>query len=132
MEQKQPPKARYNPQAGGAPNGGGNPLGNDTAALSSAERGQIGDHVRACWTTDPGMLDLDKMQVLLTVTTDGTGMVRQAVVAAEDQGRVAGDMRLRVFAERAVRAVLDPHCANLPLPAAMLGKTNVLTFRFRP
>jgi hypothetical protein len=131
-EQKQPPKARYNPQAGGAVNGGGNPNGNDTAALSADQRGAIGDHVRACWSTDPGMLDLDKMQVLLTVTTDAAGVARQAVVASEDQGRVAGDMRLRVFAERAVRAVLDPHCANLPLPRDMLGKTNVLTFRFSP
>ena len=25
-------------------------------------------------------------------------------------------MRLRVFSERAVRAVMDPNCANLPLP----------------
>jgi hypothetical protein len=131
-QQKQPPKARYNPQAGGAPNSGGNPLSNDTEALSSAQRGAIGDHVRACWSTDPGALDLDKMQVLLTVTTDATGVARQAVVAPEDQGRVAGDMRLRVFSERAVRAVLDPHCANLPLPQNMLGKTNVLTFRFSP
>jgi len=131
-EQKQPPKARYNPQAGGAPNGGGNPLGNDTAALNADQRGAIGDHVRPCWTTDPGMLDLDKMQVLLTVTTDPTGVARQAVVAPEDLGRVAADPRLRVFSERAVRAVMSPQCANLPLPQSMLGKTNVLTFRFSP
>ena len=38
----------------------------------------------------------------------------------------------RAFAERAVRAVLDPHCANLPLPQSMMGKINVLTFRFSP
>jgi hypothetical protein len=131
-QQTQPPKARYNPQAGGAPNSGGNPLSNDTSALSMAQRGAIGDHVRECWNTDPGALDLDKMQVLLTVTTDAAGVVRLAVVAPEDQARVAGDMRLRVFSERAIRAVLDPHCANLPLPQTMLGKTNVLTFRFRP
>jgi hypothetical protein len=131
-QQTQPPRTRYNPRAGGAPNGGGNPLSNDTAALSVEQRGAIGDHVRACWTTDPGMLDLDKMQVLLTVTTDGAGVARQAVVAPADQGRVAGDTRLRVFSERAVRAVLDPQCANLPLPQSMLGKTNVLTFRFSP
>jgi hypothetical protein len=41
-------------------------------------------------------------------------------------------MRLQVFAERAVRAVLDPNCANLPLPQNMLGQTRVFTFRFRP
>ena len=131
-QQTQAPKARPNPRQGGAPNSGGNPLANDTAALSASERGAIGDHVRPCWTDDPGALDLDKMQVLLTVTTDQTGTVRQAVVAADDQGRVAADPRLRVFAERAVRAVLSPSCANLPLPPKLMGKINVLTFRFRP
>jgi neural Wiskott-Aldrich syndrome protein len=131
-QQTQPPRARYNPRAGGAPNGGGNPLSNDTAALSASQRGAIGDHVRPCWTDDPGMLDLDKMHVLLTVTTDATGVARQAVVASPDLGRVAADPRLRVFFERARRAVLDPSCASLPLPQSMLGKTNVLTFQFSP
>jgi hypothetical protein len=132
QRQTQPPKARYNPQAGGAQNGGGNPLSDDTSALTLAQRGAIGDFVRRCWSTDPGMLDLDKMQVLLTVTTDGGGVVRRAVVADDDIGRVNGDPRLRVFAERAVRAVLDPNCANLPLPPPLLGQTRVFTFRFRP
>jgi outer membrane biosynthesis protein TonB len=131
-KQKEAPKARTNPQAGGAPNGGGNPQGDDTAALSADQRMAIGNHVRECWSTDPGMLDLDKMQVLLTVTTDAAGVARLAVVAADDQARVAGDMRLRVFAERAVRAVLDPHCANLPLPQSDLGQNHSFTFRFRP
>ena len=132
QQQTLPPKARPNPQAGGAPNGGGNPQSYDTSALSAAQRGAIGDFVRRCWATDPGMLDLDKMEVLLTVTTDGSGVVRRASVAQEDTGRVAGNMRLRVFSERAVRAVMDPNCANLPLPPPMLGQTRVFTFRFRP
>jgi len=38
----------------------------------------------------------------------------------------------RAFAERAVRAVLDPTCANLPLPRTMLGQRRTLDFRFRP
>jgi hypothetical protein len=130
-EQKQPPKARYNPQAGGAPNGGGNPLGNDTAALSADQRGAIGDHVRACWTYDPGAIGVDQMRVLLQVTTDANGVARLAEVTGDDQSRL-GDPVFRAFAERAVRAVLDPQCANLPLPGSMLGKVNVLTFRFSP
>ncbi len=132
QQQTLPPRARYNPQAGGAPNGGGNPQSDDTSALSAAQRGAIGDFVRRCWATDPGMLDLDKMEVMLTVTTDGAGVVRRANVAPEDTGRVAGNVRLRVFSERAVRAVMDPNCANLPLPPPMLGQTRVFTFRFRP
>jgi neural Wiskott-Aldrich syndrome protein len=132
QRQNQPPKARANPRSGGALNGGGNPQSDDTSALSASQRGAIGDFVRRCWNTDPGMLDLDKMEVLLTVTTDAGGVVRRAVVAQDESGRVGGNARLRVFSERAIRAVLDPNCANLPLPQPMLGQTRVFTFRFRP
>jgi hypothetical protein len=124
-------KNRTAAQHGGAATAGGGPR-DDTAGLSAGQRGAVGDSVRRCWTTDAGMLDLDKMQVLLSVTTDASGTVRMAAVAPEDQGRVSGNPRLRVFSERAVRAVLDPQCANLPLPSAMLGQTRVFTFRFRP
>ena len=71
------------------------------------------------------------MQVLLTVTTDQAGVARLAVVAGADEGRLS-DPVFRAFAERARRAVLDPRCAALPLPQTLLGKTNVLTFQFRP
>jgi neural Wiskott-Aldrich syndrome protein len=131
QKQTQPPRSQSNPQQGGAPNGGGNPLGNDTAALSADQRGAIGDHVRECWTYDAGALGVAQMQVMLTVTTDPAGVARLAQVAGSDLGRL-GDPVFRAFAERAVRAVLDPHCAGLPLPQKMLGKTNVLTFLFKP
>jgi hypothetical protein len=130
-KQNQPPRALPNPRQGGAPNGGGNPEGNDTAALSAAQRGAIGDHVRACWTYDAGALGVEQMQVLLTVTTDPAGVARLAVVAGPDEARM-GDPVFRAFAERAVRAVRDPRCADLPLPQSMLGKINVLTFQFKP
>lgn len=131
QKQTEPPKAKANPTQGGAPNGGGNPLGNDTAALSADQRGAIGDHVRACWTYDAGALGVEKLQVLLTVTTDPEGVVRLAVVAEPDVPKLS-DPVFRAFAERARRAVLDPRCASLPLPAKLLGKSNVLTFRFSP
>ena len=101
------------------------------AALSADQRGAIGDHVRECWTYDPGALGVDQMQVLLTVTTDASGVARLAEVAGADVGRLS-DPVFRAFAERARRAVLDPHCADLPLPQNQLGKPNVLTFRFKP
>jgi hypothetical protein len=131
LAQNQPPKARPNPQSGGKPNSGGNPQGNDTAALTADQRGAIGDHVRECWTKDAGALDIDRQRVLLTVTTDAAGVARKADIAGDDIARMS-DPRFRAFAERARRAVLDPHCANLPLPASVLGKINVLTFRFAP
>ena len=130
QQQSQPPKAKANPTAGGAPNGGGNPQG-DTAALSADQRGAIGDHVRECWTKDAGALGIEKQRVLLTVTTDPNGVARKADVAGDDVGRM-DEPRFRAFAERAKRAILDPHCANLPLPNNALGKVNVLTFNFSP
>jgi hypothetical protein len=87
--------------------------------------------VRECWTKDAGALDINKMRVTLTVTTDASGVVREAKIGGDDVDRM-GDPRFRAFAERAQRAVLDPRCANLPLPNTLLGKINVLTFRFSP
>jgi hypothetical protein len=71
------------------------------------------------------------MRVLVTVTTDQGGVVRKAVVAGNDVGHLS-DPRFRAFAERAVRAIMDPRCANLPLPSNFLGRINVLTFQFSP
>jgi hypothetical protein len=118
--------------SGGVPNGSGNPQGNDIAALNADRRGTIDDaHLRECWTNDAGALDIDKQRVMLKVTTDASGVARKAEVAGDDAGRM-GDPRFRAFAERAVRAILDPRCANLPLPNNVLGRVNVLTFRFSP
>ncbi len=126
-----PPRARPNPRAGGQPDSGGNPASNDTDALSAAQRGEIGAHVRECWTKDSGAQGLDKLSVVLNVVTDATGTSRLVTVADEDKGKLS-DPVFQAFAERAVRAVMDVRCATLPLPHQMLGRINNLTFRFRP
>ncbi len=131
QRQTQPPRARYNPAQGGAPNAGGNPLGDDTSKLSADQIRAIGATVQRCWTYDAGAKDVERMQVLLTVRTDEAGVARQAIVAVSDQGRL-GNPVFRAFAERAVRAVLSAQCANLPLPRSMMGQSQTLTFRFRP
>jgi hypothetical protein len=131
QRQAEPPRARPNPRAGGQPDTGGNPASNDTDALSAAQRGEIGAHVRECWTKDSGAQGLDKLSVVLNVVTDPTGTARVANVADEDRGKLS-DPVFQAFAERAVRAVMDVRCANLPLPRQMLGRVNDLTFRFRP
>jgi hypothetical protein len=100
--------------------------------LTTEQRGAVADNARRCWSTDPGMLDLDRMEVLLTITTDGAGVVRRAVVAQNDQARVNGNARLKIFAERAVRAALHPSCASPPLPQQILGRPNTITFQFQP
>jgi len=54
-----------------------------------------------------------------------------AKVTGGDVARLR-DPVFRAFAERAIRAVLDPRCASLPLPRNMLGQPRTLTFRFSP
>ena len=58
-------------------------------------------------------------------------MARWVEVTGPDEERLS-DPGLRAFAERARHAVLDPRCANLPLPPSVMGKGGVLTFRFSP
>ncbi len=133
QKQTQAPKSRPNPTAGGAPNGGGNPAGSDTAQLSKGQIGAIGAQVRECWTYDAGALGADKFMVRMKVTTDAEGVARMATVSGEDIGRMS-DPRFRAFAERAVRAVRDPHCANFAkhMPASMLGENRTFDFVFIP
>jgi hypothetical protein len=127
--QKQAPTAKYNPTQGG---GGGSPTGSDQdSRLDANARRAIGDLVRECWTIDNGALNVDKLQVLLEVTTDAQGTARMAAVAPEDRGNM-GDPVFRAFAERAIRAILSPKCASFPLPKTMLGQPQTLKFRFRP
>lgn len=131
QRQTRPPTSRPNPVQGGAPNAGGSRAGDITATLSAAQQGAIGAKVRECWTKDGGALGIESESVQLIVTLDQTGIARDAIIGDQDRGRM-GDPRFRAFAERAVRAIRDPHCASLPIPSTDLGKISTLTFRFKP
>jgi neural Wiskott-Aldrich syndrome protein len=72
------------------------------------------------------------MSVLLTVTIEGQGVARAADVADPDKARIMSDPRFHYFADRAIRAVLDPRCSSLPLPTEDQGKIQHVTFRFSP
>ena len=80
--------------------GNHNPASNDTNALSAAARGEIGAHVRECWTKDAGADGVDKLSVVLHVVTDAAGTTRIANVADEDQAKMS-DPVFQAFAERA-------------------------------
>ena len=126
---KEPPRAP-SPPRGGAP-GGGSPAGIDNALLTGEVRRAIGDRLRECWTSDRSALDYEKQTVRLVVTTDPTGTIRVAEIAANDASRTSGGVA-RAFAERARRAALDPQCAQLPLPGALKGQNRTFEITFRP
>jgi hypothetical protein len=131
QKQVKPPTHVYNPDAGGAPNGGGSPNSPANSQLSQADRDLIGSHVRPCWDIDSGAQNIDQLAVMLQVTTDPTGTVRQAVVAPQDQDKMT-DPVFAAFANRAIDAVMNVQCATLPLPSYMLGQIQTFTFHFSP
>ena len=133
QKQKQPPTAHYNPQQGGAPNGGGSTQSTENTGLNAAERAAIGAHVRPCWTVDAGAPGLSGFAVHLIVTTDAAGVARVAVVAPEDQDKMS-DPLFRAFADRAIAAVTNYQCADFSkyLPTYMLGKPHTFPFYFTP
>lgn len=131
--QVHPPKHRYNPERGGVVGGGAlTTHGNLTGALSANQRKQIGEYVRRCYSEDTAARDYATYSAMITVTIDASGTAREAEVSPADIARENADPAFRAFAERAVRATLDPECANFPMPQNLLGKTAQLTFRFRP
>jgi hypothetical protein len=131
QKQDKAPTSTYNPDAGGAPNAGGDPNSTSNSLLSAADRDAIGNHVRPCWSIDGDAENIDQLSVILQVTTDEQGIVRNAVVAPADQDKMT-DSTFNAFANRAINAVMSPSCANLPLPAAMLGHVQTFTFHFSP
>ena len=123
-------RAPATPPRGGAP-GSGSSAGTDNALLTAGMRRAIGERLRECWTGDKNALDYDKQFVRLVVTTDATGTIRIADIAANDASRT-GNGVARAFAERARRAALDPQCAQLPLPGALKGQNHSFEITFRP
>jgi outer membrane biosynthesis protein TonB len=131
QKQTQPPKAVYNPDAGGAPNGGGSPNSTSNSGLSGPDRAAIGSHVRPCWGIDGEAQNVQSFSVLLTVTTDATGTVREAEVSKDNNGDMSNPLYY-AFTQRAIAAVENYQCATLPLPSNMLGQNQTFSFIFTP
>jgi outer membrane biosynthesis protein TonB len=133
QKQVKPPTHRYNAERGGAPGGGGAVHGNLTGALSDNQRKQIGAEIRRCYSQDTAARDYATYEAKMIVTIDADGEARDARLFPDDLARANADPSYRAFAERAVRAVLDPICSKLPVPPDMLGKpVQQLNIRFRP
>jgi outer membrane biosynthesis protein TonB len=130
-KQVKPPTHVYNPEQGGAPDGGGSTKSTANSRLSGADRNAIGNHVRPCWGIDAGAPGVSTFSVELTVQTDAAGTVRNAVIAPEDQSKM-GDPIYAAYAQRAVDAVMNYQCATLPLPPYMLGSPQTFLFDFKP
>src|SRR4051812_2330776 len=95
-------------------------FGGAEEGLTEAQQFDIGAQVVNCMsdtTVPPGV----RTNVFLDVTTNSSGIVRKVMVS-DDSVRDTADPAYRGFAERVIRAVIDPKCSKLPLPASMQGK----------
>jgi hypothetical protein len=130
-KQVTPPTSTYNPDAGGAPDAGGNPNATANSMLSGANKSAIGAHVKPCFDIDAGAQNVDTFSVKMMVQTDAMGVIRNAVVAPEDQEKMANPV-FNAFANRAINAVLDYQCSDLSsiLPPTMLGQDHTFLFNF--
>lgn len=125
------PTHPYAATLSGAQKAAGNPISSTNTGLNAAERNAIGQHVRPCFQVDDDALGLASLNVNLLVSTDPAGVVRNAVVAPQDIGKMSNPS-FYAFAQRAIDAVMNNNCASLPLPSTMLGKNQTLLFDFSP
>lgn len=133
QQQKQPPTHVYNPDAGGAPNGGGSPNSNANSGLTGPDRAAISSHLEPCWNYDGEAENVGSFQVLLTVTTDATGTVREAIVSPQNTGDMSNPLYY-AFTQRALAAVMNYQCADLGpyLPSNLLGQNETFSFIYQP
>jgi hypothetical protein len=130
-KQDKPPTNQYNADQGGRVNGGGSLNSTANSGLTAADLSSIGSHVRPCWTIDAGAPGVSGFTGFLDITTDPEGIVRQAQIDPQNAGNMS-DPVYYAYAQRAIAAVLDVRCANLPLPPALLGQNETFTFQFSP
>lgn len=100
--------------------------------LTASEIGALGQHFSKCWLIPAGLRDARNIVVKIDISFDKEGIINKAEIV--EKGRVAQDSAYRTAAESARRAVLDPNCSQLPLPAEKLDKFKKegLRFNFDP
>jgi neural Wiskott-Aldrich syndrome protein len=125
--QTHPPRARANPDQGGS----ASPAGSLNGQLSAGQAKAIGDSVRRCYSEDTAAKNYSTYSAHMSVTVDATGTARLVQFKSDTAARM-GDPGYRAFAERARDAVLNPTCAQLPIPASLKGRTGRFDFFFRP
>jgi hypothetical protein len=86
--------------------------------------------IRPCWNFPAGADNTDRLLVVVQIDLrpDG-GLIRARV---RDRARMATDTFFRAAAEAALRAVRDPRCSPLRLPAAHYRQWKRLTIEFDP
>ncbi|MGH7002676.1 MAG: hypothetical protein ACREIP_01890 [Alphaproteobacteria bacterium] len=101
-----------------------------TGKITRSERDAVARKIRACWNVDPAAKDLASLIVVIEVSMNRDGTVREAVVSDETRG--LRNPTVRAFADSARRALLNPRCQPLPLPREKYEEWKTFKAEFDP
>ena len=95
-----------------------------------SERDAVRREIEKCWNVPAGALDAENLvvEIRLQLNADGTVMTAKIVEGT----RAAHEKFFRAAAESALRAVLNPECSPLPLPAKKYQEWKNMVLSFNP
>ena len=93
-------------------------------------RQQIRQQIQKCWSPPVGARDAEDLIITVLIRVDLRGQVREATVV--DAPRMGLDRYFQSAAEAARRAVLNPDCQPLQLPADKYEIWKEIRFNFDP
>ena len=99
------------------------------AQITATDIDAIRQKIAQCWIVPIGGREARDLVVDVRMNIAQDGTVQRAEVVNRDR---ISDPTFKAAAESAERAVLDPACNPLPLPADAYDKWKVLTLRFNP
>ena len=100
------------------------------AALTSGEINALMSQLVRCWSLPALPKGIGSVAVDIDVTVNPDRMVGHATVA--DQARYARDPVFRAIADSALKALHEPNCSPLALPAAQYDFWKFMTIHFDP
>jgi hypothetical protein len=103
------------------------PLGSQ---LSASEKDLIIQQIERCWVVPAGAKDADNLVIEVKAVVNPDGTVQQATIV--DGGRYGSDPFFRAAADSAKRAVLNPQCSPLSVPADKYEAWHNLDLFFNP
>lgn len=98
--------------------------------LTISEEDAVRRQIEQCWSPPIGALHAETMVVQVTGDISAEGIVQNAEVV--DKSRAATDPFYRAMAESAIRALYNPRCAPLKLPADKYEEWKHFVFTFDP
>lgn len=93
-------------------------------------RRQVIEQVTPCWNINPGAQNAENLAVVIRMSMNPDGTVQSAVI--DDQARYYREAFFQSAADAAKRAVLNPRCNPIKLPADKYQVWRNITINFDP